>query len=274
MATLHILMDNLAHEPSLYKDEALSMALRLDDGSLFLWDTGGDRRFLDNAKAMGLDLGSAVAMGLSHGHYDHTGGLAALLAETDFAGPIYGHPDMNRPRYSIKPGTNSRFIGVDTDALPWPPDNFVPVTGSREILPGLTLFTDIPRLEGNCSCCKHFYFDTLGANPDQVADDACLALATDKGPVLILGCCHSGLANTLTHVAQTMGVDSFHAVLGGMHLYDSGPEDVLQAISGFKAFNVERLYPGHCTGEAAMLHIKDILPDQTTFLGSGLVIEL
>jgi 7,8-dihydropterin-6-yl-methyl-4-(beta-D-ribofuranosyl)aminobenzene 5'-phosphate synthase len=83
---------------------------------------------------------------------------------------------------------------------------------------GLTMFSAIPRREGFFQAVDGYFFDTEASRPDLVRDDSCLLVQTTKGPVLILGCCHSGLANTLCHIREVTGLESIHAVIGGLHL--------------------------------------------------------
>lgn len=273
MPRLHVLVDNRVHTPGLATEHGFSMLVELDDGSTWLWDVGATRVFLDNAKRMGLNLGRCSGLALSHGHWDHSGGAAALLAETGFAGPIYGHEQVQVPRYAIKDGKPERFIGLDTEALPWPPANFHGVRGSAELAPGLTYVTDVPRREGNFQACRGFFYDEAGQLPDFVPDDAFLTLEHPKGLIVILGCCHSGVANALTHARERSGGKSIHAVIGGMHLYDATPEALEQALSTFESLGAQRLAPGHCTGDEGIALLGERYPDKVEPLGSGLVLE-
>lgn len=274
MPRIYVLIDNKRHAPGLATEHGLSMLVELDNGERWLWDTGAGKAFLDNATAMGVNLGGCSGAALSHGHWDHTGGLQHLLAETSFNGPVHGHPDLHKARYSLKDKPNERFIGMDTGQIEWPPPGFVPVQDSLQLAPGLVFLTSIPRLEGNCQACNGFSWDQHGQEPDSVPDDACLLLETAHGPAVILGCCHSGLANTLIHVLNQTGGDHLHAVAGGMHLYDASPEAMQQAVSSLEALKVERIFPGHCTGEHAICRLSERLPGKVRALGSGLVIDL
>ena len=270
---LFILCDNTAHAPDFGYEWGLSVAILLPKGDLWLWDVGQTGLFLDNAKKFGLDLGQAKGLALSHGHYDHTGGLPDLLGRTSFRGPIFAHPRLGEKRYSIRPKTLVRFIGLDKDPLPSPLPGFQGVPRMRELDAGLTFLTSIPREQGLFQAVNGFYFDKQGKTPDLIEDDACLVLETGSGPILILGCCHSGLGNTMSQVRDVLGLSSLIAVLGGMHLA-SAPEPALEeAVQFLEDFDVRQVFPGHCTGQKAASYLKDKLPGRVFDLGAGLVLD-
>ncbi|MDY7001758.1 MAG: MBL fold metallo-hydrolase [Thermodesulfobacteriota bacterium] len=270
---LFILCDNTAHDPDFGYEWGLSVAVRFSEGDLWLWDTGQTDIFLDNAQKFGLDLGQAKGLALSHGHYDHTGGLPFLLGRTSFRGPIFAHPRLGERRYSIRPQTLTRFIGLDKGPLPSPLPNFQGVPQVRELTPGLTMLTSIPRKQGLFQAVGGFYFDEHGKKPDLIEDDACLVLETGSGPILILGCCHSGLGNTLLQVREVLGLSSLFAVLGGMHLASAPDSALEEAVQFLEDFDVRQVFPGHCTGQGAASYLKEKLPGRVFDLGSGLILD-
>jgi len=272
-ARLFILCDNTAHAPDFGYEWGLSVAVRLPGGDLWLWDTGQTGLFLDNAKKFGLDLGQAKGLALSHGHYDHTGGLPFLLGRTSFSGSIFAHPKLGEKRYAVHPQTVARFIGMDKETLPSPLPNFQGVPQTREIAPGLTFLTSIPRKPGLFQAVSGFYFDKQRNSPDLIEDDACLVLETVAGPVLILGCCHSGLGNTMSQVRDALGLSSLFAVLGGMHLASAPDSALEEAVQFLKDFDVRQVFPGHCTGREAAAYLKKRLPGRVFDLGAGRVLD-
>lgn len=268
MPSLHILMDNTVAGPNFESEWGLAMALTLDDGSLWLWDTGADGKFLETARRLGVDVRRAAGLALSHGHYDHTGGLDALY-QAGFRGPIFAHPDLVRTRYSKK----------DTDAplrsigIPGLIPEFRSVNKQLRLTPGLSMVTDIPRLPGQFQAVSHFFYDEICHEPDTVADDACLVLDTAHGPVLILGCCHSGLANTLDAVRTRVGVTKLYAVLGGLHLYEAPSSAIEETIQALRESGASLVAAGHCTGDAPLRALANRLDCQVLPLGTGRIFE-
>ena len=273
---IHVLCDNRSLRPDFGNEHGLSLCLDLKDGYRLLWDTGQSGLFLDNARKMGIDPASFQGLALSHGHYDHASGLAALL-QSGFSGPIHAHPDMAQGRW--KEGEDGRpvAIGLNHEGLPEPLPGaltgFVPVSGMAELRPGLTMITDIPRREGRFQSVAGFFLDTELSRPDPTIDDACLVLDTASGPVVVLGCCHSGLANTLGQVRDLLGLEAVHAVLGGFHLHNAPAWAVEETIATLKEFQVRRVLPCHCTGEAATRTMAEALPGRVEPLAAGAVVE-
>ena len=274
MARIHVLTDNNTHTQGLGTEHGLSLAIALSNSHLWLWDTGQSDLFIANARAMGVDLQTLRGVALSHGHYDHTGGLSALLDKTGYLGPIYAHPGFETRRYTINGKDPARSIGLDTKAIPWPLPGFVPVNGMRNLDIGLSMATPIPRRSGLHQSVNDFFLDPHGRIPDPIRDDACLLLDGEQGPVAILGCCHSGLANTLLHLQDTFHVRALHAVIGGFHLIDADESILEESADILEEFQVERIIPGHCTGSTAMDFLKERFPNNVEFLGAGLTLDV
>lgn len=300
---LVILSENTPSPEGLSGEHGLSLAIVLDDGALWLWDAGASGLAAKNAAALQVDVAQAVGLALSHGHYDHTGGIAAFL-QAGFDGPVYAHKDSAAPRWAVKTGSATRPIGW---VEPEPVRDRIRSVGRTTVLaadesgnPVLTMVTDIPRLPGNAEHVDNFFHDSFGERPDNVVDDACLVLHTGRGRVLVLGCCHSGLANTLAAVdAATADASStasagdssqspdnepknevaagFERVVGGLHLMGvTAPDDpaILQALDALKRHGVRSLHPGHCTGALACRVLAERFPGPVEPLHVGMVIEI
>lgn len=266
---IYVLCNDAPSGEEFNSEHGLSILVELAPDTRWLWDTGQSGLFLESAQRLGLDLGQLKGTALSHGHYDHSGGLPTLLASVGFQGPIYAHPGCGVQRYKFQAGPDPESIGLDTGAIPWPPPGFVPVAGVQVLDDGLTMIADIPRQPGRHQSVAGYFFDLAKARPDHVADDACLVLSAKEGPVVILGCCHSGLANTLHHVREVLGVDSLFAVAGGLHLIGASETRLDEAVDVLKAFSVKKVYPCHCTGREAIGFLANELPGRVFEMGTG-----
>lgn len=263
MTTLTFLCDNEAPQ-GLASEWGLSVAIEPDDGSLWLWDTGQSDLFLRNAAVLGIHAAHADGLAFSHGHYDHTGGLQALL-DAGFHGRILAHSTATAVRYSHEKTVHE--IGP-----PAPLPAYEPVQGSKELAPGLTMFTDIPRRPGLFQAVRNFSYDREGNCPDHVPDDAFLLLETPQGPVVLLGCCHSGLENSLLHLRDRYGADrmkSLRAVVGGLHLYAAEKSQWEATARTLEEFNVQTLAIGHCTGDNASTYLENRLRCEVVRTCSG-----
>ena len=273
MPQIAVLCDNQTMHPELAHEHGLSMVIVLDSEEFWLWDTGQSGLFMDNGFSMGINPGRAAGLALSHGHYDHTGGLDRFFEQTDFQGPVYAHPTIFAQRFSCRPGTDPRAIGLRTDDPGRLRRQLVPVQGSIQLAPGLTMFTSITRHAGNFEPVQGFYLDPESTLPDPVEDDAALVLDTADGPVLILGCCHSGLKNTCEHIAAHLHINTFHTLIGGLHLNNAPDTALEETRATIEKYGFTRVHAGHCTGTAAFNRLTQSLPAVMYPMGSGSFLE-
>jgi 7,8-dihydropterin-6-yl-methyl-4-(beta-D-ribofuranosyl)aminobenzene 5'-phosphate synthase len=110
---------------------------------------------------------------------------------------------------------------------------------------------EVPRLTAYEDVGGAFFTDRACTQPDLLPDDQALAVRTPRGVVLLLGCAHSGVVNTIDYVAQLLGEGQLFAVVGGMHLMKASRERIKATLHAFERYNVQRIGPCHCTGIAA-----------------------
>lgn len=219
------------------------------EGSNILFDTGLGISALHNAHVLGVDLRSVDEIVLSHGHSDHTGGSREILRETGEV-EVIAHPDVWKAKYAGTVETN-RFIGIPfrreeleslgacfnlaKDAV-WITDKVV-TTGE---IPMLTDYEEIdPML---------WVREDDHMVPDPLADDLALAIKTEEGLVVILGCGHRGVINTLIHARNLTQEDRIHTVIGGIHLLQASEERLVRTAADLRQMGVKRLGVSHCTG--------------------------
>ncbi|WP_320175541.1 MBL fold metallo-hydrolase [Maridesulfovibrio sp.] len=264
---ISVLCDNESLNADLGKEWGLSMALELPGNDLWLWDCSASDLFLKNADAMNIDVSKAKGLALSHGHWDHTGGMDALM-DADFMGPVYAHPDFANKRYTKEDDGSAKDASFHCEY----PGTII-VRDNVELEDGLFMITEIPRREGLFEATKDLFIDQEMTDVDHVRDDAFMLLMSNSGPVVVLGCCHSGLANSLYHMRDLTGIDSVHAIIGGLHLYSADKSEYENTAKVIEEFNPKMISPGHCTGKDGFEFLKERLSCEVVPLGSGSVYE-
>jgi 7,8-dihydropterin-6-yl-methyl-4-(beta-D-ribofuranosyl)aminobenzene 5'-phosphate synthase len=194
------------------------------------------------------------------------------LFRTGFSGPIYAHAGCTQQRFRIKEGTPTKSIGIPLESLNRARDLITPFPPDGRLDQGLFAISPIPRRHDLFQATMDFFLDPEGTLPDTVEDDLALLLDSPKGPVLLLGCCHSGLANTMYAAGDTAGIKKFHAVVGGLHLTGAGPKAVEESAAVIEEFGVGEVYAGHCTGVEEMQELARMLPGRVKPLGAGRVL--
>jgi 7,8-dihydropterin-6-yl-methyl-4-(beta-D-ribofuranosyl)aminobenzene 5'-phosphate synthase len=221
MKKITCLVDNRAQQGSpFWGEHGLAFRIEVDQACAF-FDTGQSGTvWLHNLDLLDGHPSDAAALILSHAHLDHTGGLTAVLSQKPDL-PLYASPDLFRPRFTLR-ADNYKSIG-----LPLTREHLTQLADLRlsdtpvEVLPGLWITGEIgerPEPEGRST--RYFVPDGDGWQPDPYRDDMSLVMETQEGLIVICGCCHAGLLNTLAHVRRTFQRPII-AVLGGPHLVNA-----------------------------------------------------
>jgi 7,8-dihydropterin-6-yl-methyl-4-(beta-D-ribofuranosyl)aminobenzene 5'-phosphate synthase len=243
------LVENTAGRVDCLGEWGLALWIEADEQRI-LYDTGQGRTLLDNARLLGIHLKDADALVVSHGHHDHTGGIATVMA-SEFRGKVYAHPAVLAKRYQWEENSPPKSRGIPAaseQALRSAGSRFIASSAPTELAPGLLVSGAIPRrTEFEDTGVKHF-LDEACTQPDPIVDDQALFIETNRGWVIVTGCGHSGAVNTLTYAREITGSRRIHAVVGGMHLLNASAERLRATTEGFKDFRVNVVVPCHCTG--------------------------
>jgi 7,8-dihydropterin-6-yl-methyl-4-(beta-D-ribofuranosyl)aminobenzene 5'-phosphate synthase len=266
-----ILVDNRADLPGFGREHGFSLWIEADDRKI-LFDTGQSDLLLHNAELLGIDPGSADALVLSHGHYDHTGGLCEVLGAGAGA-PVYCHPRIFAARFSRQPDGTMKSIGIadepaktlrrHIDAVRW-------VTEPVRISPSIGITGPIPRVNGFEDTGGAFFLDPEGRRPDPVEDDLALWFTTPAGTIVVTGCCHSGIINTIACVTRQTGNPAVYAIIGGLHLLHASPDRLARSCRALEAAGVTGIVSCHCTGESATDYLRAHCPCETIAGAAGL----
>ena len=238
-------------------------ALVESEAECILFDTGQGGTLLHNAQRMHRDLHRVTKVALSHGHYDHTGGLWPLLQETGDK-VIFAHPGIFGRRFRVKDTGEHLSIGIpySEEALRDAGARFDLGAGFRPIADGIFLTGEVPRRTPFEKGDSGLFCDSEGCTADSLRDDQSLVIAGDKGLTLLLGCCHAGLLNTIELARERTGVAQVYAIIGGTHLDFSSPAQLEETVRALRSLKVKKIVGSHCTGFAAAARLLREFPGE------------
>jgi 7,8-dihydropterin-6-yl-methyl-4-(beta-D-ribofuranosyl)aminobenzene 5'-phosphate synthase len=242
-----------------------------------LFDFGfSEQGALQNARTLGVDLAGIEAMVLSHGHMDHHGGLPAFVQRLGGKSiELVLHPAAFRGSRYVKL-SEERRLRLPSPDREWLEKAGVRVVPSRTphlLLDGALLFLgEVPkRTEFERGMMKARYEEGGVEKFDPIEDDsAVVAHVKGKGLVVLSGCAHSGIVNTVAYAQQVTGVERVFAVMGGFHLTGADFEPIIEKTTeALKAISPRYIVPAHCTGRKASIHIEREMPENFLLNMSG-----
>lgn len=264
---LTVLADNNTYIDQYFLGEPAICYLLEDGNDQLLFDLGYSDVYLKNAQAMGLDLANVHTLVFSHGHNDHTGGLAYLPSEL-FGSRIVGHPNLLEPK---KGGGLSISAPISAEDLL----GSFQLQLSREpqkLSEHIWFLGEIPR---------HFPFENQKAvgmryvrghwEPDYVLDDSALALLVSGGIFIVTGCSHSGICNIIRYAKQVTCCSRVLGVIGGFHLFDEDTEQTTKTAAFFQKEGLTQFYPCHCTSLQAKIRLAEKLSLREVGVGLQLI---
>jgi len=254
------------------------LSILIETGGLkILFDTGQSISASHNADLLGIDLGKIDKIVLSHGHHDHTGGLGQILRRIKRGVEIIAHPDIWQVKYSRRQGEEEKYIGIPfhRQTLESLGAHFKESKKTVRISDDIITSGEIPMVTDYEEIEPYLVVkEKDGFKPDKLLDDQALIINTRAGLVVILGCAHRGIINTLYHAQKLSGARKIHTVVGGCHLMDASEERVHLTIATLKELGVQRLGVSHCTGLPAAAIMAEEFGDRFFFNVAGTRIDL
>lgn len=253
----------------LHIEHGLSLYIEKNDGLKVLFDMGLSGMFVRNAESLGLSIADVDVAVVSHGHYDHGGGLKTFIQKNNKA-KVYIHKDAFQPHYSLR-DNGLHFIGIDKEWAEF--DRLVFCDNQTDINENLTLFADV---QGD-SCYpfgNRLLFGPTETENDDFRHEQNLIVRESENIILFAGCAHRGIVNILKKAEKVAGKAPTH-VFAGMHLVKSGLNSaeeksfIAELATELMKYENTKFYTMHCTGEEQYKILKSVMGRQIEYLACG-----
>lgn len=272
---IKVLMDNESLSDEFLSEHGLS--LYIETGSKrILFDTGESGAFEKNAEKLGVDISLVDYLVISHGHYDHGGGIRKFFELNSKAKAFISRRAFEE-HYTVKPDGTRKYIGLDKGLLD--SGRIIPCEDYHVVDDGIELFSGIKGDRLTPSGNRDLYKVHAGELvEDDFSHEQNMLITEDGKGILFAGCAHRGIVNIIEEIAVE-GNMLLTAVIGGFHLYNksrgtSEPYETVDEIGRYLKESGPKYYTCHCTGLESYGRLKETMGERLDYLSAGKIIEI
>ncbi len=270
MTEIFILTNDFVRKQGFLGEHGSSIFIRYGTGSI-LFDAGQSDVFIRNAQRMGIDVAAADGIVLSHGHYDHCGGIGCLSDDTNDV-PVYIDRSAFEYKYALNADGSFRYIGIPDNvrSSAFLKRNIVSGSGSDEIMDGVFILSGISKDRLGTYTSGDLYVKRGDEMlHDEMKDEQMLVIDDNEGLCVFLGCSHPGVINCIRHALDRFSGRHIKALFAGMHLGASDERHIREVMDFFDEADIGHIFPLHCTGITAVSEMKKHFKERCTVLYSG-----
>ncbi len=258
-----ILVENTTPVAPLVGEYGFSALVEVDNKKI-LFDAGSSDAVFKNSEILGIRLDDIDSVVISHGHFDHTGAVVPFLQEYG-KNKIYAHSNIFAKRFVPAGNNQFRDIGCvfSKQDIVGTGSEIIFTDGFYEIFPGVFTTGEIPRITEYEDVGGKFLVEVNGSfEEDKIPDDMALVINHPDGLIIISGCAHSGIINTINYSIKKIGRSDVLAFIGGTHLVKASEERIQKTISALESHNIQRCIVSHCTGFYAAARLYNALGEK------------
>lgn len=265
-----VLTENTVYRQGILAEHGLSLYIEKEE-KRYLFDTGQSGVFLKNARSLDVNLEHLDGIILSHGHYDHCGGLEEFAKEFKLPN-VYVRKEAFEEKFH-QGKNNCRRIGI-----PWSVDfikeNVIFTEEFQEIAKDIYVLGKIPLKNEFESVAEGMLVEVEGKRqPDLMTDEQMLIIRGKEGLYVFLGCSHVGVINALSYVEETFPGEHIHLLLAGMHLSQVSEKHLQKTMEELEKREIDRIIPVHCTGIMAITQMKRRFGERCEIVHAGKVLN-
>lgn len=262
---IQVLIENVVFNKNFVAEHGLSILVKKDDKEVLV-DTGQSENFIRNCDLMGIDVEKIQKVILTHGHYDHIGGLEGLLEKNSYI-KIYAHKRILDRKYALRKNGNIDEIGFNLAIYNKYKNNFVLIEEDTEVEKGFFVITSTDIFYDNEFTTKNFLIEEKGEKiKDDFLDEVFVVVKEEDGINVITGCSHTGILNILETAKRRFDGSPLKSLIGGFHLRGMPEEKIIEIAKKIDSYGIKKIYTGHCTGIDEYGILKSVLKDKLSYL--------
>lgn len=258
-----LIENKLNEKDDLHIEHGLSIYIEVDNKGI-LFDTGQSGNFIDNAEKLNIDLKNLDYVVISHGHFDHSGGLARLIKEINPSIELYLGNGFFNKKYSLREDGDYSYLGNTFDESLLKENNISFKYVTEDIInltENVMVFTNFQREEEFENTDPHMYLKKeKNYIKDEFLDEISLGIKSSKGLVIIVGCSHVGVLNIINTIEDRTGL-KVYGLIGGTHLVKEDDEKINKIIEYLKEKDIKLIGACHCTGKHGETMLEQQLED-------------